>query len=652
MLVAAFLVAVIGSGMLIAYFGVGVRSPWQVAMIGCSCGLILALFVANATLRMGAGWLATGVATVCFLLFLVLGCRLKPSQPIPLTCLARWELPLLALVALSLWMVTASGQLDSIDDDYWIHTPVQRQIFDGQLPPRNPLVPELNLQGHFMRDLLIAGLAQVTGISLPRSQWLATCACQYLAWCLFFTFMRSSEEPARQTWLGLSIIWFGFNALFVGGLADFYKNNGSLVYLQLALTFCLGRWLWDRPSAWLALLLGLVGGSLAQTYETHFGLFGLATGALLLAFRPQRRVLQAFAGAALLALSVAACNGGVITSMLCNFRTLDAQHENQSQQVSLRFPKQKLLAMWIGAREMQPLSAFYRQAPGAWLLARLDGPGARIDENYVPLWSWTVLRMHWLPLYLAPFTLGWLYRRRDVNGFWLGSFGVAAFLVPGLVDFGVNHEHEYLRWEVAAGVGLGGALGICLGQARGPLALGVSGLVLASCLQVGLTRHWQSWVRISQQGFGLVLGVRVPLREWYLAHANDLRLSAYDLDGFDYLAGHCRPGERVLVNFEPNDFWGIHFESTLLQATGLELVGHALPPPGCAVGSCPLPWSAAAARFFADPTPAQLAALRLDWLYLHRAPASFCQRLEAQASLQPAAVFGDVQIYHLGSKQR
>jgi hypothetical protein len=637
--------------MLIAHFGVGLRWGWQTAMVGPSLGLLLSLFVANATLRMGLGWPATGGATVCFLLLLGLGCRLKPAPPVPPVPLARWELPLLALLALSVWAVTAVSQLDVIDDDYWLHTPVQRQIFDGQLPPSNPIAPDLVLQGHFMRDLLIAGWSRVSGTSLLRSQCLATCVCQYLALCLFFTFLRRGQDGPGQAWVSLAMLWFGFNALFVTGLADFYKNNGSLVYLHLALSFCLGRWLWDHSSAWTALLLGLVGGSLAQTYETHFGLFGLATAALVVAFRPHRRVLRTLAAAALLAVLVALCNGGVITSMVCNLRDPDPQHENQSQQVRLRFPKQKLLAMWIGEREIHPLSVVYREPPGSWILPLWDGPGARVDENYVPLWSWTVLRMHWLPLYLAPFTVVWLYRLRHVNGFWLGAFGMAAFLVPGLVDFGVNHEHEYLRWEVAAGVGLGGALGICLAQARGRLGLGVSGLLLASCVHIGLIRHAQSWERVSLQGVGRVLGVRVSLREWCLAHAAELRLNADDLDGMDFLASSCRPRERLLVNFQPDDPWGILFESTLLQATGLELVGHALPPPGSAVGSCPLPWSPAAARFFADPSPAHQDALRLDWLYLHRAPPSWYRRLE-QHGTSPRAVFGEVRIYGLGSKHR
>ncbi|CAN0282095.1 unnamed protein product, partial [Phaeothamnion confervicola] len=91
--------------------------------------------------------------------------------------LSRSQCWLVGLLAGAVWIATCANQQNLVDDDYWMHTATQAQILAGKLPPCNPFFPDLELQGHYGRDLLIAGLARATGVMTFRAQWIFTSLC-------------------------------------------------------------------------------------------------------------------------------------------------------------------------------------------------------------------------------------------------------------------------------------------------------------------------------------------------------------------------------------------------------------------------------------------------------------------------------------------
>ncbi len=618
-----------------------------------SVNFALWLMLANFTLRQGGSWGSVGGLTLVGLVAAFAHLRKSPIQ------LGGWRrqdmAALTALIAIC-WLSTAAFQLANTDDDYWIHSPVQAQIYRGELPPHNPFLTNYKLGGHFARDLVIAGFSHLTGWSLIRAQWWVTNFLQLNFLVLLFSTLKSSEKEEESLdpvcWGAAATALWGVNALGKTGLATFTVNNTCLVYLWLVLCWALFCRCYhnQRPSDFV--LLGLIGGGYAQVYETHFGLFWMACVATLAVRRSVfLKNWKWWTSSLLLATALALTQGGPITDLLQRPKFQHLEEKNQAQQAQLSFPKHNFLQLWIGKYEIQPKSAAYACTPMAQLFRAIDGPVSRVDDNYVPLWSWAVLKMHCLPLYLCPVTLVWALRRR--SPLWLNCWftGVFAFIVPGVVDFGPIHEHEYLRWEFCASLALSIPLGGLAGQLIGPrwwLWPAYAWIALAP----GFRQHIQLLQIAYNDGPIKNFFFLCSDQDWILRHSGALRIGPNDLAAMASLSQAALPGDTVLVNFNPNDPWGILFESTLLQRTGLESVGHALPDLRDPVGQPPNRQSPQAAALLRQPSLAGLKAVGCDWIYTREAPAAWCEMLQQIAGVTLHYQLGSVKVYHFQPKPR
>jgi hypothetical protein len=98
----------------------------------------------NATLRLGGQWTTVAMLSLAALAFFL---AFSFKRPLPKFQMARPELAALSCIVAACWLSTAAYQMANPDDDYWIHSPVQSQIFRAVLPPHNPFLTDYQLGG-------------------------------------------------------------------------------------------------------------------------------------------------------------------------------------------------------------------------------------------------------------------------------------------------------------------------------------------------------------------------------------------------------------------------------------------------------------------------------------------------------------------------
>jgi hypothetical protein len=590
-------------------------------------GVSLFLFLVNLLIDAGVGLpVAVHVAPLGILAGAA-AARRAPDPPRSLTRLGRAESVSLLIAVLAVWIFSNLLQIVTVDDDYWLHTPLQARMLRGVIPPCNPFFPDLVLGGHYGRDLLVASTSLLSGRDIFGSQLLLTSFCHSLGLALLYLAVRRGGSSA-QAWSATAMAWLGSNVAHRVGLIDFFQNNGAPTYMMLALLMLLLLELWRLPSRKLAVLCGALLGVYALVYETHFGLLVLTLLALLaICDRPARLATLLVLG---VAASLAVTSGGAFSRLAGETKSMDTVIANQSQSVQMSFPKIPLLALRIQVGEIEPVSCGYRVGWGKSLLAAVDHRSSRIDAHYVRLCSWMVMRMHWLGVWLAPFSLAVLLRRRHRPGLFLWTFGAWAFLVPGLIDFGPIHEFEWYRWEFAAGYGLAAALGVALASLLQGSRAGIAALVvlLALSAQAGLDFLYRFTPLLSNPRPAEVLGLAFDSRDWLLRHAEWLRLRGSDLRALAWVRSNPQVGRGCFISTTgPPEPWGILFESTAAALADIDVLGHRLPSPQEPVGVPPFRISDPFHAFLAHPTEAAARQLGIDWLLLRSDDPQLEQRL-------------------------
>jgi hypothetical protein len=298
-------------------------------------------------------------------------------------------------------------------------------------------------------------------------------------------------------------------------------------------------------------------------------------------------------------------------------------------------PKSPFLALRIEAGEIQPVSCGYRVGWGKTLLAAIDRTPQRVDQRYVRLWSWMVLRMHWLGVWLAPVSLYLLWRTRQRAGLFLWLFGAWAFLVPGIFNFGPIHEFEWYRWEFAAGFGFAAALGTALGTlARGPWSALALTLALALTCQAGLAYLKNFGRHFNNPKPGEVLGLSFDSQAWLLRHGGHLRLQEADLRVLAWISANPARGDGCFIaTTGPPEPWGILFESTAMALADIRAIGHRLPPKADPIGVPPYRISEPFQRFLQEPTDPLARELGIDWVLLRSDDAELERRLTSALRL-------------------
>lgn len=633
-----------GLGWVMARYWLRYRDWPALLSATCALAVVGTLLSANFFYRL-TGELPRSVhyAVLLLGLALVLAWWRRPREVEPLESLSRGQTYCLLALASLVVVYTNAQQITIPDDDYWIHAPLQGLMRASNFPPINPFFSDIPMNGHYGRNLSIVTFSYLSGLDVFFCQHILTSGLQVVTLLLFYTaFTLGSRDDRVAAFLGSFFVFFGINAGGRCGLIDTVQNNNAFVHMYLALLCLLVLTAWRYGRVSTAVLGGLTLGSYAIVYETHFGLvfFTILGVTPILWVRKVLDRRQAVCALSMLVLSLPAAftQGGPLTDLLdrkiagrehTQAEQLSKGMQNQAQVVKITFPKEELFQILLETGEYQRAAYIYRlNTP----LKHLHTPTT--ERGYAYVWSWDVLKIHFLALYLVPWSAWVMIRRNNTAGLFMGAFGTVAFLVPALVNFGPIYESEYFRWEFAASLGFAGALGLTLAtllekppQER---AFAVSGrdLLMAPSgkryLLVALITLVNSWAAFTFVAERLHASVGWNLKNWlifpstpeWLASHKVLNFDRLDFEAANWLRKQVAPGDRLLVNFDDENNFSILYESTLTGITGARCVGHALPLEEEKIGTTPFRRAPAAQLFWRTQRAEPLAQLQADWIFV------------------------------------
>lgn len=571
-----------------------------------------------------------------------------PTDRLEWPPLTRWQWVSLVAAGGAVLIYTLYAQQRFLDSDNWIHEPLIAHYMRGIFPPVHPFFPEIEMHGHYGRDLLMASLTP-TGQDPLATVWLLNPLLQLAAFLVLAGSVRSFTGSAPQ---GITAAVMGFFGVCVGfrvGLVDSFDGNNGVVYaLAIALFHLMYRTLelGERragPGVWV--VAGVTLGVYQLVYETHFGLLLLTGLTLAAAVARTRRVWAGVLIVATLALGLAVTEGGPFTDLArrAGSSTGSASEQNVGQHVTIEFPKDEFLKVLATTADYQRLSAAFRTSLFEGMKPVIRG------EGYMSIFDPRFLSTHWLPLFLAPLSLVLLLRRRNLAGLGFWIFGAYAYLTPGLVDFGPVYEWEYFRWEFAAGFGFAVALGVAVAQhlfegpvplgwerregelsltfgRRFPLWLGCIAVLVAS-LAAGEKLLNDAIIDVQKRDFKISL---LP-SEWRI-HRPELGIERVDIEAMAWLEPQVLPGDQVLSNLGEESPQGLWPDSVLATRTGAHPAGRARPPRDVRVHAHPnYHRDPVAKAFYATGRVDLLKAAGIDWLYLDP------ERLEPEVAARLAA---------------
>lgn len=624
-------------------------------------GVFFVLAVANWKLP---GW---SVLPALLLVFL-------PGPKLVWPKFGKFKWTLIGLGALLVGLFTWYQQVRYLDSDNWIHEPLIASYTLGILPPVNPFSPELSLNGHYGRDLLMAQLTP-RGHDPLGTTWLVNPVLQVSSFLSLFSVIRVLTSGFWQGYLGSVMAFLGMNVGFRVGLLDSFDGNNGVVYAVLPVLFyMMFRVLQSEAlSARQALQWVFAGcylGLYQIIYESHFGLLFLAGTTLgVLLFRKKEPWIALLVVAAI-ALPLACVEGGVFTDLAgraAGHRDAALQDSplNPSQHVGMSFPKKNLLQVLTTRSVQQRVSVAYRTGPFSSFFRTPR------EDGYIFIFDPRFMNCQWLPLYLAPLSLFWLWRRKHFVGLGFWFFGAWAYLVPGLVNFGPAYEYESFRWEFAAGFGLAVALGCSLGgvfeAGKGRQILRLerksdqmslhffkdflpvlgAGCVLAASLVAGEKLVNGMIIYLQKNPKALFAEV-----DRWRTQQEPLGMTYADLDATRWMAPQVRPRDRFLSNRIDDTTVSVWRDSVISSRTGALPAGHAFSPISEGFPAAPPYYGDALYRAYWATGDSQLLQLTpVRWLFvdLAKVDQNVLKRLE---SMEKSPVFEDAsgnrrQVFHV-----
>lgn len=539
----------------------------------------------SAALVVAANWGLDRVPSMVVLALLAAALFFVKSEPPRMDSLTRWQAVTLSVLSLVVVLFTHHHNVNVLDTDRYLHDAHIVAFSRGVYPPVNPFFPELAMNGHFGRDLMMSVLTE-PGSDPVLVTWWVTPFIQLGTFLTLFASTLVFSGSATRGLLVSSMVFLGMDCGFRVGLIDTFDGSNALAHPWLVLLVYLMVRILKTPRWQNWLVAGVTLGTYQLVYMTSFALL-LPTGLIL--FLVKCRDKRAWIGLVLtgfLAMGLAVTEGGAFTDMAR--RGLDPELskavQNQGLRVSIKFPKENLFQVMALTSDYQRTSVAYKTS----LFEGLYSPPTK--QGYVFILDPDFLSTHWLPLYLAPLTLWFCRRSALALGYWI--FGFLSFLVPGLVDFGPIFEYEYFRWEYTAALGFAAALGYALGEflescpikfhkgesksiefGPGSAKYLAALAVLIASLAAGEKLLNDAVIASQKDGHRWF-----PSSREYRLSEPEFRLTEEDLEAAAWLRERTEPKSRILTNRLEQRPYGMWPDTTIATLSGSFPAGHAFPP--------------------------------------------------------------------------
>ena len=470
------------------------------------------------------------------------------DEPEPFSKGCRWLLASSAIIAV---FYLHSSQMLVIPEDFWLSYPAQQSMMRGNID-HDPYYPELKMQGHISSMLLCAALAKLSGSDTMQARWITEIIMTISSIFLWAFSIRRAHGRALAGVLGTLFIFFGINSGSCAGLID-AGGEDILSYLMLgALLFLFSDMIYktrrhqdiEMPQL---IVSALALGACASISETNLILvlicFSITCIPVGLRHKSMRKqLMKAACITAFISLAAACAQNGTISSLAAQTvrktapsayaKLTDFSPEPKTfsginkkyPRIIVKFPKEHFLKLRLGINPYQRISSALSTAWFRRYRPQLD------DGGFCSIFSTKVLVLHWIPTWLAPLTIIWAIYKKSPAGCTFGLFGACAYLIPGIFDFGEQHETEYMRWELAAGLAFAGLFGIMLADIwnmrkslkSGRTIAGIAVIAAAAVNFVGAQRLVNNTIiemQKSQDARDLILSsLRFSTERWIAAH--------------------------------------------------------------------------------------------------------------------------------------
>lgn len=575
----------------------------------------------------GANWMSRPALLAALVVLSVLvAFTIKLPKP-SWVALSRKGNGILGSSTLILLLFTLHHQFRYLDTDNWFHEPIIANMVSGLFPPVYPYLPWNPMDYHYGRDLLLATLTPPLHDPLG-TVWIVIPILQVAGFLGLFSSIRAHTSSERQALLGAVMVYFGMCVGTRIGLVNaFDVYNGVASYHIFLLFHVLLRMLeHQRPTQWV--FAGFLLGTYQLVYETFWGVIFLAGLVVAVRFLRDRRAWAALIVTALLAIGLAAVEGGVFSSMMSRSNKFEASELDALRKlhVSASFPKKPFLTIDVTTAHYMRISSAYD-----FSLFRGLRP-THLESGPINIFSLQFLYAFWLPVLLAPLS-GYLLRNNRLGlAYW--SFGVGSYLIPGMISFGERWDVEYFRWEFGAAIGFAAAFGMALGEwlDRNPSTLNLHRSGEGVTLKVEQPRKFLSWgvgwflilaslapaqklindAVIDTQKHGLKV---LPPAPWRVQQP-DLKVTDSDIEACTWLAERLQAGDLTLTNLGDETASGIWPDVVVSARTGTLLAGRLRPEIGLRSLGYPTSHRDGAAKaFLATGNLGFLEAAGLQWYY-------------------------------------
>ena len=496
--------------------------------------------------------------------------RLRPSERF-----SHSETAIVLVLSVLFSLYALSWYWSQVPSDYWLDFPQTSLLAREGLPNFHPYFPDLKLGGHYGRSLLVAILQRFSSLSVITVFIVSNVVLQGM---LFLQCVLLGRRLTGRFLGGILCGLIVFLGLCVGGwcgLLDHFFHHASLAHFLLFF-----GWLqWHENKWWF----GLPALALALVFPIYLCLL-LPTLVLFQAI--DRKVVGFFA----CLLVVALLQGGPLSQLVSQGNRVKDSSATQEQSFQVKFPKRPAFTL-----SLEPWH-YWRVSRGLKLLRVPGSDNVFYGRTPSSIFSIEVLRLHWIPLWLAPLTL--FLAKGEERQWWL--FGCLSFLVPSLVDFGEVYNADYYRWQLGAAVGFGVTLAAVCSRIRGAWIL-----VLLACLPGVIQMGSLPW-RIDWPS----------AQVWFEHHARELRLRDGEYDLSIALRSFSSPGDLVWrdTSFDFDDHRAILPEATVAGLAGLKITGHAYPLPTDFVSRPPFRRSLNFRTFWETGSNAPLMGEGVDWI--------------------------------------
>lgn len=508
-----------------------------------------------------------------------------------------------------------------IDNDYFMHFPTIGLLTKGNIPPVNPYFPYLHLNGHYMRNLMIASFSLLGGLNTVLTLYILTILIQASNFLLVLFISKKHLKTPLESLFAALFVYFGIHVGFseivvVDGLSGFFYNNLPLVWMFFFLTVYLFFRSVLENNYWMVLFCAASLGTYAVVYESYYFIFCLTIMVFPLIYcwaqkeKINRGIVFKILLIFIISMIIGYAHGGPLRTFI---QAKFAKHKNASCDINKKTEES------IGGMTQIIKTSFPKKELGKVDVA-IGKPIYVFSKIFMKDQGLVV--WFFIPCFL------FLFLTRNLYGIFAGTMGILCLLAPMTVDFG-RYNAESIRFITLAGAVFAVVFGICIGKIINflwPKFKNKTGKIIMSCLmgvflifsfELALRNH--AW--IIREALLRPEDTHVNIDEQLIFMARNKAFSRLDLEALRWLNKEVRKNDRLIANTP--DVGGesvVNSNSVIMGVSGAASMGCGMyiPEGNWIIGSTITPLGFRGRAFWSTLDADLLRQMGVKWIYLFK----------------------------------